>query len=446
MANIDQYRSFLWLARRCLFTLVRCSQRFNLHDLDSSHASSNCRLPMVSGTMRPQESEQQWPRTSHSGTRNHTEPQGSMRGFKCRTLGTVFISASLGAAFYYVLFLYVSPHTTSSWILEDGLDTRSQRGLLLTNEEKFEQWGSDRAKLGVILDTEIKRNRWHGRQGKTPQFHFNYYSNCSNTLSGNCSRSNNFVVKRPFHFPQPRFSKSTQELLQSKWVVQLQDYLRTVNGKQVSIVTSSIEHTDILFNWLISAYLVADPPLKNILVLTLDKSLHDLAQNHGFESLYVSPEMVIDPKAKITRVFSQVHIVRLAVVRLMNHYGFDIVNYDCDAILLKNPQTIFDSHKDVDLIGTFGKGPSHLFAKWGVTLNTGVMLLRSSAKLGERFLLLVYTVHTWQSNPLPPQKAHYRNEGWRRFRSILTSWSVSSISILSTVVVLCIPRHHSQLA
>ena len=112
-----------------------------------------------------------------------------------------------------------------------------------------------------------------------------------------------------------------------------------------------------------------------------------MAKSHGFASLYVSPEMVIDPKAKITRVFSQVHIVRLAVVRLMNHYGYDVVNYDCDAILLKNPQTIFDSHKDSEMIGTFGKGPSHLFSKWGVTLNTGVMLLRSGAKLGKGSLV-----------------------------------------------------------
>ena len=329
----------------------------------SSYDHSYCRLPMVSGTQ---------PRT-----RDHTgAEQGPMRGFKWRTLGTALVSASLGAFFYYVLFLYTTPQTSSSWLLEDGvsgLDHRSQRGLLLSKEERMEQWGLDMAKFRAKMD-ETKRHKIR----KAPHY---YHSNCSNaSSSSNCS---NFRIIWPFHFPQPRYSKSTQELLKSNWVTQLQDYLRTVDGKQVSVVTSSIEHTDILFNWLISAYLVADPPLKNVMVLTLDKSLHDLAESHGFASLYVSPEMVIDPKAKITRVFSQVHIVRLAVVRLMNHYGYDVVNYDCDAILLKNPQTIFDSHKDSEMIGTFGKGPNHLFSKWGVTLNTGVMLLRSGTKLGK---------------------------------------------------------------
>ena len=342
---------------------------------------------MVSGT------DHQNPPRAHTLAITHGVAEfGLMRGFKWRTLGTILLSASLGAAFYYALFLSVTPEASSnSWILEEGinsgrLDHRSQRGQLLTKEERLEQWDLDMAKFRAKMD-ETKKNKHIGYLRKTPH---NYYrSDCSNTSSSNCS---NFRIVGPFHFPQPRYSKSIQELLRSEWVIQLQDYLRTVDGRQVSVVTSSIEHTDILFNWLISAYLVADPPLKNVLVLTLDKSLHDLAESHGFASLYVSPEMVIDPKAKITRVFSQVHIVRLAVVRLMNHYGFDVVNYDCDAILLKNPQMIFDSHKDSEMIGTFGKGPSQLFSKWGVTLNTGVMLLRSGANLGT----IMYFLHVYK--------------------------------------------------
>ena len=73
----------------------------------------------------------------------------------------------------------------------------------------------------------------------------------------------------------------------------------------------------------------------------------------------------------------------MTILRLINHYGYTVVNYDCDAILLKNPQPIFDGHKDADIIGTFGKGPGQLYVKWGITLNTGVMVLRSSEKIGK---------------------------------------------------------------
>ena len=191
-----------------------------------------------------------------------------------------------------------------------------------------------------------------------------------------------FSIREPFHFPLPHYSLRKLDLLGSPWVAQLQHFLRGISGSQVSLVTASIEHQDVLLNWLISAYLVATPPLQNVLVLTLDKSVFDLVSQRNLSALYVHEDMVIRRTANVTRRFSQVHVVRLSVLRLMNYYGFSVVNYDCDAIVLKNPQPIFEGHKDADIIGTFGKGPAQLYEKWGITLNTGVMLLRSNAKLG----------------------------------------------------------------
>ncbi len=193
------------------------------------------------------------------------------------------------------------------------------------------------------------------------------------------------IVSSSFHFPQPHYSKPDKIVLQSSWVRSLKNYLDGIDGKQISLVTSSREHAHVLMNWLISAFLIARPPLENVLILSMDRELHNTLEDHGFSSLFVSAEMVISPRANITRVFSQVHIVRLTVIRLINHLGFDVANYDCDAILLKNPQRLFDSKKDVDLFGTFGRGPVTLYRKWGVTLNTGVMLIRANPQIGEFF-------------------------------------------------------------
>ena len=93
------------------------------------------------------------------------------------------------------------------------------------------------------------------------------------------------------------------------------------------------------------------------------------------------------------QVFSQVHLVRLAVLRLINHYGYDVVNYDCDAIPLKNLGPVFNKYKDADIVGTFGKGPSILYEKWGVTLNVGVMLLQSNSRTGN-----YYCCYPWARN------------------------------------------------
>lgn len=197
------------------------------------------------------------------------------------------------------------------------------------------------------------------------------------------TQTSRFEIHQPFHIPQPLFSKPERLVMHSSWVTELQDFLGSIRGNQVSLVTASIEHQDVIVNWLISASLVAEPPLESILCLCLDEPLHWLLLGRGFPSLFVSASMVINPMSEVTRTFSQVHIVRLTVLRLMTHYGYDVVNYDCDAILLKNPQILFDKHKDADIIGTFGKGPYYFFRKWGVTLNTGVMLLRSNPRVGK---------------------------------------------------------------
>ena len=112
--------------------------------------------------------------------------------------------------------------------------------------------------------------------------------------------SGHFRIKQPFHFPQPHYSKADSFLLKSRWVLQLQNFLSTVEGNQVSLVTANQEHQDVVLNWLISAYTVASPPLKNILVLTLDKPLHDLLQGRGIATLHISPGMIIEPSAGIT--------------------------------------------------------------------------------------------------------------------------------------------------
>lgn len=202
-------------------------------------------------------------------------------------------------------------------------------------------------------------------------------------LEGPEATEQEFRIVEPFNFPQPTFSLPAPVLLRSHWVADLKDHLRTVQGKTVSVVTSTIEHRDVLLNWLIAAYVKVTEPLRNVMVISMDARLHSILVSRGIPSLYVHKDMVVSPTADVPRVFSQVHVVRLAVVRLMNHYGYDVINYDCDAIPLRNPQPIFDEYSGTDLIGTFGKGPGVLYEKWGVTLNTGVMVMRATPNMGE---------------------------------------------------------------
>ena len=78
----------------------------------------------------------------------------------------------------------------------------------------------------------------------------------------------------------------------------------------------------------------------------------------------------------------QIHIVRLTLFRLMNHWKYDVVMYDSDAVVLKDPQSLFDSYPGVELVGSAGKGPESIGHIWGRTICTGVLLMRTSPALG----------------------------------------------------------------
>ena len=193
----------------------------------------------------------------------------------------------------------------------------------------------------------------------------------------------NFSIKPYFSMPLPQFTQDT--ILKSEWVQSLKEYLSTLSSKQISIVTATQEHEVVLLNWLISALVVANPPLENVLVLSLSKNLAALLRSKGIPVILLEPSTVIRDTARtlIRSTFSQVHIVRLSFFRLINHWGFDVVMYDGDAITLKNPQPLFNSYPGVELIGSAGKGPDSVFTHWGRTICTGVLLMRASYQMGE---------------------------------------------------------------
>ena len=283
-----------------------------------------------------------------------------------RTVGLVFVSMAWGAALYVAVFSSSPPGYLEGQ--GDNGDYQSD-----TAERRFVADGGGRERQ--VAAGEGKKRHLNGAAEWVP----------AKPPAPPPPRvpGADFTIHEPFHFPLPHYSRDKLSLLASPWVTQLRTFLRGVRGTQISMVTASVEHRDVLLNWLISATLVAHPPLPEVLVLTLDHSVFQLTSTRNISTLFVSQDMVIRESAGVTRRFSQVHVVRLSVLRLLNHYGFSVVNYDCDAILLKNPQSIFDGHKDADIIGTFGKGPGQLYVKWGITLNTGVMLLRSNPKTGE---------------------------------------------------------------
>ena len=201
------------------------------------------------------------------------------------------------------------------------------------------------------------------------------------------SGTERFQLRQPFSLPQPKGSRNLESLMQSEWVGQLKAFLGTVSSGPVTLVSSDYGYREVLLNWLVSAMIRVAKSLSNILVLSLDASLYHHLVNKGISCVHISPEALLRLSLKLPvghTAFTQVHIMRLTVMRLINHWGFDVANYDTDALILKNPEHLYytGSLTDRDFIGSYGHFPLQQLKEWGVAVCIGVVFIRSTPQTG----------------------------------------------------------------
>ena len=187
--------------------------------------------------------------------------------------------------------------------------------------------------------------------------------------------------------PIPDLTLPLDVILKNSWVKELQDFLQTLPTKKVSLVSSNYLFQEDLINWLVSAMIKTNPPLSNILVLSLDDTIHELMKSRGISSVCVEPQTVMvpfDPKSEMGKMqpCTFLFATRLTVVRLINYWGYDVVHYDTDAIVLKNPEPLFEKYRSSDIVGSVGRHPFALGDEWGFTLCMGFIMFRSTQETG----------------------------------------------------------------
>ena len=152
----------------------------------------------------------------------------------------------------------------------------------------------------------------------------------------------------------------------------------------MTLVTSNLRYIDVLLNWLISAVVRSKLPADGILVVAMDRQLHVTLLAHGLRSVYIPPRQLFQKDANFSSEFEQVMMVRLAVMRIICHYGYDVHNYDTDAILLKDPRPLYLELGGSDIIGSVGRIPEQLMEEWGITLCIGVVVVKSNERTGKK--------------------------------------------------------------
>ena len=185
--------------------------------------------------------------------------------------------------------------------------------------------------------------------------------------------------------PYPRITKSVNYtgLMDQQWFSQLQSFLNTcTDASPVAFVSANYAYREVLINWLISARIkVRGEPLENVLVGALDEPLHTLMLAKGIDSIYIEPDSILTEPDWV-KPYSKLLIARITVLRLINLWGYDVTQFDTDAIVIKNPQPLYNVHFDSDIIGSTGLFPQELSRKWGFTLCMGMIVFRSTVKTG----------------------------------------------------------------
>ena len=199
---------------------------------------------------------------------------------------------------------------------------------------------------------------------------------------------NPFSISESLTLPVPFTTLPPKEILQQQWVSELQQILLKIPQglTPVSIVSADFKFREVLINWLIAAITQAHPPLTHVIVFSLDQPLCELLKRRNIYCIFVAPNAFLTQKAiaHLTKhvAFSEVMVLRLTAMRLMNHWGYDTANYDTDAIILKSPESLYLRHSDSHLIGSYGHFPGELGRKWGTTVCCGVFMTKSSPYTG----------------------------------------------------------------
>ena len=116
--------------------------------------------------------------------------------------------------------------------------------------------------------------------------------------------------------------------------------------------------------------------------------------------------------------------------------------YDSDAVVLKDPQSLFDSYPGVELVGSAGKGPESIGHIWGRTICTGVLLMRTSPALGRLAAIhastwmladFLMSLHTFINQTVQitfSSPKHLPRNILKGNRNLYYGWALSSVSLM----------------
>ena len=152
------------------------------------------------------------------------------------------------------------------------------------------------------------------------------------------------------------------------------------------MVFGDSKHMRLLENWITAATMTLKPPLDNVMVLSLDHLLCDKLVSTKFHVACIAAPIesfIVAYPEEVDKKWCAAMMVRQVVLRLINYWGYDVASYDSDAVLLHNPQVLYDARPHVDVFsGSTRDFPGMVSKKWGFNLSCGILMLRATPSVG----------------------------------------------------------------
>ena len=193
-----------------------------------------------------------------------------------------------------------------------------------------------------------------------------------------------FEIKPPFSFPQPNSIKSVEEISRTDWIHRLADILEKRKHKVIYLLACDSHAYASLLNWLVSAYVNTEIDIEDILVLSLDEKIYRILIERDISTVYIETEEFIKYHYFLSwrTEQDQFHsMIRMALARLISHWGFDVAVFDVDAIPLKDPIGLYKMFSDSDIISSYALNGDLSSTNWCMSL--GFAFFKSNRMVGK---------------------------------------------------------------
>ena len=191
------------------------------------------------------------------------------------------------------------------------------------------------------------------------------------------------------------FYKNTieEDILSLSWVNELREILVKNNNSNpflqphISLVVADGKCIELLLNWLIVAMVRLSDPLHNVVVLGLDEEVCEMLKPRRITCVFSDPDSFmrtgyVNWFVKFLPVYTAPQ-TRLMVARLVNYWGYSFASYDTDALVIRNPQVLYDAYSDADVVaGAAMHWPEWATQLWGFSMCLGAFMMRSGEATG----------------------------------------------------------------